>query len=146
MFVCSLKGGDKILIKDICPKENVIQEIIMQVILPKVKQIELEVGKLSYRCSVYVRDIETYFIIVDSSGKITNSNEKTQPIRMRFRPIFDPDKVKFRIESVYNKDILPEDSSFSGFQTEGMINTMTLNVKNPTWTVRYMQRSWKDWW
>ncbi|HEX9062366.1 MAG TPA: hypothetical protein VF941_19515 [Clostridia bacterium] len=134
------------MLEDICPEEKVIHEIIIQVILPRVEQIELEFGKLSYRCSVYTGDIETYFKIVDSSGQIADENDRTQPIRMRFRPIFDPNKLKFRIESIYSKDVLPENEEFSGFQTEGIINTMTLNVKNPTWTVRYMQRSWKDWW
>lgn len=75
------------MINEVCPKREVIDTVIKEVVVPILKQMESDIGKVNYKCSVYVGDREEISTIVDSSGTTTIA-DVFQPIRMRFRTIF----------------------------------------------------------
>lgn len=133
-----------IMINEICPKIEVIETVIKSVIIPILQQLETDLGELKYKCSVYVGDKEEYSQIIDSSG-VQHFNDNTQPIRVRFRTIAIPNKLKFHVESVFSKDISPEGTGFSGFNTDGSINIDDLTIKKSAWAVRYSLWDWKGW-
>lgn len=134
--------------KDLCPKKEVIEIVINQMIIPILKQIELELNlgldKLAYKCSIYVDDKEVQSQTIDIFGN-QSSEKNTQPIRIRFRQIFDPGKLKLSIESVFFEEKLKKKIGFSGFTAKGSINTKVLTVKERGWTIRYNAWKWKGW-
>lgn len=138
------KGKEIPMINEVLPKNEVIEIIIKDVIIPILKQLEVDLGKLIYKCSVYVGENEVFSKTIDSEG-CEYSGENTQPIRIRFRTIFQPNKLRFHVEGVFSENISPQGTGFSGFNTDGSINVDDLTIKKSVWVVRYNVWSWKGW-
>lgn len=134
--------------EDFCPKNNVLETIIHNVVVPILNQIELELEiglkQQNYKFSVFIDDREECYNIIDFSGK-PSSEENLQYIRVRFRPIFDPNKLKFRIESVFSEGGLTRKIGFSGFTAKGTINTDDLTIKEYIWSICYNVWNWRGW-
>lgn len=129
---------------EICPENDVVEAIIKNVIVPHLKQLKNDLGKLIYKCSVYIGNDEVYSIDIDDEGNLA-SGYNLQFIRIRFRTISVPNKLMFHVESVYSKDVSPKGTGFSGFETSGSINYIDLTIKNSTWVVRYNVWEWMGW-
>lgn len=132
------------MINEVLPKNEVIEIIIKDVIIPILKQLEVDLGKPMYKCSVYIGENEVFSKTIDSGG-CEYSCENTQPIRIRFRTIFQPNKLRFHVEGVFSKNISPQGTGFSGFNTDGSINVDDLTIKKSAWAVRYNVWAWKGW-
>lgn len=132
------------MVNEVYPKNEVIKVIIRDVIAPILRQLEKDLGKLTYKCSVFVGDSELFSKIIDSEGT-ESFDENSQPIRIRFRTIFQPNKLRFHVESVFLVNISPLGTGFSGFNTGGSINIDDLTIKKSVWTVRFNVWEWKGW-
>lgn len=130
--------------EDLVPSRQVIDAVINNTILPILKQLEEELGKFVYRLSVFVDNEERSFQLIDLYGE-QKSSALTQPIRIRFRPTFNSEQLKFQVEAVFSKDISPEGTGFSGFWTKGKVNTDNLNVPKTPWVAQYNVWQWRGW-
>ncbi|MEN2774368.1 hypothetical protein [Acetivibrio clariflavus] len=132
------------MINEVLPKREVIEVIIKDIIIPILKQLEVDLGKHIYKCSVYIGENEVFSKTIDSEG-CECFCENAQPIRIRFRTIFQPHKLRFHVEGVFSESISPKGTGFSGFNTGGSINVEDLSIKKSPWTVRYNVWDWKGW-
>jgi len=61
---------------------------------------------------------------------LEKNRENAQPIRIRFRTISLPNKLRFHVEGVFfRKYIIGRNRFFSGFNTDGSINLDDLTIK-----------------
>ncbi|WP_019910180.1 hypothetical protein [Paenibacillus sp. HW567] len=130
--------------EEFLPTNEIIEAIIKNSINPILIQLENDIGELKYRCSVYVDDNEMSSQILGFS-KTDISNENSQPIRLRFRPAFSANQLKFQVQAVFSQDVSPQGTGFSGFWTKGKINTDNFIVKKSPWVAQYNVWKWRGW-
>ncbi|MBU7315281.1 hypothetical protein [Paenibacillus oleatilyticus] len=129
---------------ELLPTNEVIEAVLINSISPILKQLDNDIGKLTYRCSIFVDDQEMSSQLLDFSG-MHIFNGIAQPIRARFRPTFNANQLKFQVEAVFSQDISPQGTGFSGFWTKGKINTENLIVQKSPWVARYNVWKWRGW-
>ncbi|MFB0844504.1 hypothetical protein [Paenibacillus oleatilyticus] len=127
--------------EELLPTYEIIEAVLKNSINPILIQLENDIGKLKYRCSVYVDDKEMSSQIIGFS----ETDGIAQPIRVRFRPTFNANQLKFQVEAVFSKDISPQGTGFSGFWTKGKVNTDNFIVQKSPWIVQYSVWKWKGW-
>lgn len=132
------------MINEVFPKNEVIEAIIKDVVIPIIKQLEVDLGKQMYEYSVYLGEDKIFSKIINSEGCECFS-ENAQPIRIRFRTISQPNKLRFHVEGVFSENISPEGTGFSGFNTDGSINLNDLTIKKSAWVACYNVWDWKGW-
>ena len=86
-----------------------------------------------------------YHVFSFISTNIGKNRENAQPIRIRFRTISQPNKLRFHVEGVFSENISPEGTGFSGFNTDGSINLNDLTIKKSAWVACYNVWDWKGW-
>lgn len=130
---------------EIFPEKLVIEAVIENAIIPRLKVLKKDLGSLFYKCSVYIENNEVFATIIDDNG-FTVTEDNVQNIRIRFRPISVKNKLRFYIEAVYSEEVSPQSTGFSGFEISGSINFKDLSIKCPNWIIRYNVWKWLGWW
>ncbi|EPY12853.1 MULTISPECIES: hypothetical protein [Paenibacillus] len=130
--------------EELLPSNEIIEAVLKNSIYPILKQLENDIGKLKYRCSIYIDDQEMSSQVLDFS-EINTSSGIAQPIRVRFRPTFNANQLKFQVEAVFSQDLSPQGSGFSGFWTKGKINIDNFIVQRSPWVAQYNVWKWRGW-
>ncbi len=128
------------------PDWRVIERIILVALQPKMLVCEQQRGfSMAARLTVWVRDAPGGAWIVSSSAINPPEVDLHGEIRLRCRRTYRPERILFRLESVYPN--LDPETGFTGFSVSGdvLVGPDEITVRPKSWTGQYNVLTWSGW-
>jgi len=128
------------------PEWRVVERVIQVALQPNMVACEEQRGfSMTGRLAVWAREHGGQSCVVSSAAINPLGAEAVGDIRLRFRKTYRPERVLFRIESIYPN--LDPETGFTGFSVRGdlLITPEEVIVRPEFWTGHYNKLTWSGW-
>lgn len=131
---------------EFAPDRHVIDRVVIDVIQPRMRAFEADgISPMFADLEIWVRETLVDAIRITSSTIDTCSIQANGQIRLRFRRTANPNRDRWRIESLF-PNISPT-TGFTGFDAAGIVKSggNELEVRMHNWIGKYNIVKWHGW-